>query len=109
MLLIGIPNPPYYMGPKGEAIKAAVLRIEKSCDRFIINYQDVGTIISAKDPVVTAFLKRVNDRDKAIVNGQRYVMASAVLEKLINDCTLGFDVRKTQQFEYAIKCLRALV
>jgi hypothetical protein len=98
------------MGSKGECIKSAVLKTEKlNCGRFAISYQNVGTIMSAKDPVVVAFLKRVDDRDKAMVNGQRYVMASAVLEKLINDSTLGFDVIKIQHFEYAIKCLRALI
>ncbi|HDY7421706.1 hypothetical protein NB525_09865 [Vibrio alginolyticus] len=110
MFLVGIPNPPYYMGSKGDNIKAAIMRTTKShCGRFIISYQDVGTIISAKDPAVAAFLKRVNDNDKIIQNGRRYVTASAVLEKLMNDCTLGFDVMKTQQFEYSIRCLRALV
>ncbi len=110
MFLVGIPNPPYYMGATGDNIKAAIMRTTKSdCGRFIINYQDVGIVISAKDPAVVAFLKRVNDRDKIIFNDRRYVTASAVLEKLIHDSTLGFSAKKTQQFEYSIKCLRALV
>lgn len=105
-----IPNPPYYMGLKGERIKEAITRTKQtSTGRFIINYRDIGTILSAKDPATVAFLKRLKASDKLIINGERYVMASAVLEKLLNDLTLGFDVKKTQQFEYAIKCLRSLV
>ena len=110
MLLNGMPNPPYYMGTNGDNIKTAMMRTKKSgCGRFIISYQDVGIIISAKDPAVVAFLKQVNDQDKISFNGQRYITASAVLEKLMHNITLGFSTIKTQQFEYSIKCLRALV